>query len=43
MDNLKEEIKNEDFKDLYETYSRLISIIEELNNNIRELPEKEEI
>ena len=43
MDNLKEEIKNEDLQDLYETYSKLLATIEELNNNIRELPEKEEI
>ena len=43
MDNLKEEVKQEDLKNLYETYVKLLSTIEELNNNIKELPEKEEI
>lgn len=43
MDEFKESLNNEDVKVLYETYLKLVSILEELYKNIKELPPKEEL
>lgn len=43
MEELSKNIKKEDVKDLYETYLKIKSLIEELQKNIKELPPKEEL
>lgn len=36
-------LKKENVKDLYDTYMKIMSLIEELNKNKKELPPKEEL
>lgn len=43
MDELKENLKNIDIEELYNTYLTLTTLIEELNKNIKQLPPKEEL
>ena len=43
MDELKQSLNNAELEDLYNTYVTLTSLIEELKNNIKQLPPKEEL
>ena len=43
MEELKLNLEEENVKDLYDTYIRILAVIEELNNSKKELPPKEEL
>ena len=43
MEELKLNLEKENVKDLYDTYIRILAVIEELNNSKKELPPKEEL
>ncbi len=43
MDEFKESIEKNDINELYETYLKLNSLLEELEKNIKQLPPKEEL
>lgn len=43
MEEFSKSIDKEGLEDLYNTYMQLVSLIEELNNSIKELPPKEEL
>lgn len=43
MEELVLNLKKENVKDLYDTYMKIMSLIEELKKNKRELPPKEEL
>ncbi len=43
MKNVELDLNNESVKDLYDTYIRIVSLIEELEKSIKELPQKEVI
>ena len=43
MEELKINSQKENVKDLYDTYIRILAVIEELNNSKKELPPKEEL
>lgn len=43
MEELKLNLEKENVKDLYDTYIRILAVIEDLNNSKKELPPKEEL
>ena len=43
MKEIELDLNNESVRDLYDTYIRIVSLIEELEKNIKELPKKEVI
>ena len=43
MKEIELDLNNESVRDLYDTYIRIVSLIEELEKNIKELPQKEVI
>lgn len=43
MKNVELDLNNESVKDLYDTYIRIVFLIEELEKSIKELPQKEVI
>lgn len=43
MENKEIDFRNDDIKELYKSYIEIVSLIEELNKNIKELPSKEVI
>ena len=43
MEELKINLEKENVKDLYDTYIRILAVIEDLNNSKKELPPKEEL
>lgn len=43
MNNLEKNLKKESLEDLYKTYTEIISLISELEKNIKDLPPKEEL
>ena len=43
MEELSKNIKKDNLKDLYETYLKLKSLVDELNSSKKDLPPKEEI
>lgn len=43
MNNLEKNLKKESLEDLYKTYTEIISLINELEKNIKDLPPKEEL
>lgn len=43
MEELKINLEKENVKDLYNTYIKILAVIEELNNSKKELPPKEEL
>lgn len=43
MNNLEKNLKKEPLEELYNTYTLIISLINELEKSIKDLPPKEEI
>lgn len=43
MEELVLNLKKENVRDLYDTYMKIMSLIEELDKNKKELPPKEEL
>ena len=43
MEELKLNLEKENVKYLYDTYIRILAVIEDLNNSKKELPPKEEL
>lgn len=43
MKEVELDLNNESVSDLYDTYIRIVSLIDELEKNIKELPQKEVI
>lgn len=43
MNNLEKNLKKESMEELYNTYTKIISLIDNLEKSIKELPAKEEL
>ena len=43
MNNLEKNLKKEPMEELYNTYTKIISLIDNLEKSIKELPAKEEL